>query len=149
MTETRSSAESQNEIKIEKLTGKTNYLGWSKVVMAELKQRGYWDREAFSKATSEKASALLLKHVSLKIAGMLPDDEGPLVMWNWLKSEYGPHDLYEIKRTLKNVKMIGIDLDAFWETFHVALANFKAAGGKMDYSDQLDLVLENIHPALA
>jgi hypothetical protein len=77
---------------------------------------------------------------------MLPDDEGPLVIWKWIKAEYGPDDLNQIKRDLKNVKMIGIDLDNFWESYNLALASFKAAGGKMEYCDQLDLILENINP---
>ena len=76
---------------------------------------------------------------------MLPDDEGPTVMWDWLKSEYGTDDLYQIKKELKNVKMSGIDLDEFWEKFNMALALYKSAGGKMNYEDQLEIVLENIN----
>ena len=84
-----------SESKVEKLNGKTNYLGWSKVVMSELKQRSYWSNKiGFNKTLEEKAASLILKSVSLKIAAMLPDDEGPTVMWDWLKSEYGMDDLY-------------------------------------------------------
>ena len=88
---TRSAATIDNsESKVEKLNGKTNYLGWSKVMMSELKQRSYWSNKiGFNKNFEEKAAALILKSVSLKIAAMLPDDEGPTVMWDWLKSEYG------------------------------------------------------------
>ena len=105
-----------SESKVEKLNGKTNYLGWSKVMMSELKQRSYWSNKiGFNKTFEEKA-------VSLKIAAMLPDDEGPTVMWDQLKSEYGMNDLYQIKKELKNVRMSGIDLDGFWEKFNMALA---------------------------
>ena len=115
-----------SESKVEKLNGKTNYLGWSKVMMSELKQRSYWSNKiGFNKTFEEKAAALILKSVSLKIAAMLPDDEGPTVMWDWLKSEYGMDDLYQIKKELKNVKMSGIDLDGFWEKFNMALALYK------------------------
>jgi hypothetical protein len=55
-------------------------------------------RETFQETTSPKTSALILKNVSLKIAGMLPDDEGPLVIWKWIKADNGPDDLYQIKR---------------------------------------------------
>ena len=41
--------------------------------------------------------------------------------------------------------MTGIDLDGFWEKFNMALALYKSAGGKMNYEDQLDIVLENIN----
>ena len=105
---TRSAATIENsESKVEKLNGKTNYLGWSKVMMSELKQRNYWvAKTGFNKTFEEKSAALILKSVSLKIAAMLPDDEGPTVMWNWLKSEYGMDDLYQIKKELKNVKTL-------------------------------------------
>ena len=54
-------------------------------------------------------------------------------------------DLYQIKKELKNVRMSGIDLDGFWEKFNMALALYKSAGGKMNYEDQLEIVLENIN----
>ena len=54
-------------------------------------------------------------------------------------------DLYQIKKELKNVKMSGIDLDEFWEKFNMALALYKSAGGKMNYEDQLEIMLENIN----
>ena len=97
---TRSAATIDNsESKVKKLNGKTNYLGWSKVMMSELKQRNYWvAKTGFNKTFEEKSASLILKSVSLKIAAMLPDDEGPTVMWDWLKSEYGMDDLYQIKR---------------------------------------------------
>ena len=141
---TRSTATIENsESKVEKLNGKTNYLGWSKVMMSEFKQRSYWSNKiGFNKTFEEKAAALILKSVSLKIAAMIPDDEGPTVMWDWLKSEYGMDDLYQIKKELKNVKMSGIDLDGFWEKFNMALALYKSAGGKMNYEDQLEIVLD-------
>ena len=134
-----------SEWKVEKLNGKSNYLGWSKVIMSEFKQRNYWLKSGFTKSTEEKSAALILKSVSLKIAAMLPDDEGPEVMWEWLKSEYGSDDLYQIKKDLKSVKMVGIDLDSFWENFNMALALYKSAGGKINYEDQLDIILENIN----
>jgi hypothetical protein len=77
-------------------------------------------KTGFNKTFEEKSASLILKSVSLKIAAMLPDDEGPTVMWEWLKSEYGMDDLYQIKKELKNVKMSGIDLDGFWEKFNMA-----------------------------
>jgi len=142
---TSTNMDSPTEIKIEKLIGKTNYLGWSKVIIAELKQKGYIKNESFDDSQKDKAVALILRSVSLKIAGMLPDNEGPDAMLQWLKVEYGSDDVQQIKRNLKNIKMHGIDLDTFWENFNMELANFREAGGSIDYSDQLDLVLENIN----
>ncbi len=146
MVETRSAATIENSrTEVEKLTGKSNYLGWSKIILSELKQRDYYVKNMFVESTKEKAAGLIMKSVSLKIAAMLPDDEGPLVMWEWLKAEYGLDDLFQLKKNLKDVKMNGINLDEFWEKFNMALALYKSAGGKIAYEDQLDIVLENIN----
>ena len=79
---TRSAATIDNsESKVEKLNGKTNYLGWSKVMMSELKQRNYWvAKTGFNKTFEEKAATFILKSISLKIATMFPDDAGLTVI---------------------------------------------------------------------
>ena len=71
---------------------------------------------------SAEASYLIMKSVTLSIAAMLPDDDGPDAMWNWLKAEYGSDDVYQLKRDLRQVKMIGINLEDFWSRYNIALA---------------------------
>jgi len=38
-----------------------------------------------------------------------------------------------------------IDLDDFWNKYNMALAQFKSAGGKISYEDQMEILLENIN----
>jgi len=130
--------------KQEKLTGAENYLGWSKLLKMELADRKYMDEDGFNSSTADKASSLIMRSISLKIVAMIPDDEGPGVMWDWLQSEYGADDIFLLKKNLKNIKMKNLDLDEFWGNYNMALAVYKSAGGKISYEDQLDILLENI-----
>ena len=130
--------------KQEKLVGATNYLGWSKLLKMELADRKYMNEDGFVSSTSEKACSLIMKNISLNIAAMIPDDEGPEVMWDWLKSQYGADDTFLLKKNLKNVQMENLDLDDFWNKYNMALAVYKSAGGKISYEDQLEILLENI-----
>ena len=79
----RETEEKQNVIessdpKQEKLVGSENYLGWSKLLKMELADRKYIEENIFVSATATKASFLIMKSISLKIAAMIPNDEGPL-----------------------------------------------------------------------
>ena len=130
--------------KQEKLVGATNYLGWSKLLKMELADRKYMNEDGFFSSTSEKACSLIMKNISLNIAAMIPDDEGPEVMWDWLKSQYGADDTFLLKKNLKKVQMENLDLDDFWNKYNMALAVYKSAGGKISYEDQLEILLENI-----
>jgi len=130
--------------KQEKLVGATNYLGWSKLLKMELADRKYMNEDGFVSSTSDKACSLIMKNISLNIAAMIPDDEGPEVMWDWLKSQYGADDTFLLKKNLKNVKMENLNLDNFWNNYNMALAVYKSAGGKISYEDQLEILLENI-----
>ena len=105
----------------------------------ELADRKYMDEDGFVSATAQKACSLIMKNISLKIAAMIPDDEGPEVMWDWLKSQYGADDTFLLKKNLKNIKMNNLDLDEFWGKYNMALAVYKSAGGKISYEDQLDI----------
>ena len=106
--------------------------------------RKYINEDGFIPATADKASSLIMRSISLQIAAMIPDDEGPEVMWDWLKSQYGADDTFLLKKKLKSVKMNNLNLEEFWENYNMALAVFKSAGGKISYEDQLDILLENI-----
>ena len=130
--------------KQEKLVGSGNYLGWYKLLKMELADRKYINEDGFIPATADKASSLIMRSISLQIAAMIPDDEGPEVMWDWLKSQYGADDTFLLKKKLKSVKMNNLNLEEFWENYNMALAVFKSSGGKISYEDQLDILLENI-----
>ena len=66
--------------KQEKLVGYGNYLGWYKLLKMELADRKYINEDGFIPATADKASSLIMRSISLQIAAMIPDDEGPEVM---------------------------------------------------------------------
>jgi len=62
MVKTRSAATIENSrTEVEKLTGKSNYLGWSKIILSELKQRDYYVKNMFVESTKEKAAGLIMK----------------------------------------------------------------------------------------
>ena len=66
------------------LTGKSNYMGWSKVMKSTLATKKLIIKNVVQDGKAEEAANLSMTSVSLKIAGDLPDDEGPIVMLNWL-----------------------------------------------------------------
>lgn len=131
--------------KRERLSGKSNYLGWSKMMKIELKEKNLInDKDKFESTTDSKAVAFILRNVSLSIVGTA-DDSNATTLWNWLAFEYGESNSWELRTALKRVKMVGVNLEDFFQRFNLALAKFKAAGGNMDLVDVCDLILENIN----
>ena len=66
-----------NDYKRERLTGKVNYLGWSKILLSELTEKGFFNaansstKSFFEPAFASKTCALIMNNVSLAIAGSL------------------------------------------------------------------------------
>ena len=77
----------------------------------------------------EKASNVILTAINLKIAGDLPDDDGPPKM---LKSRYGDDNRWDAESDLKNLSMLGIDPAAFLGDLDTWLARVKASGRSID-----------------
>ncbi len=119
--------------KLEKLKGKSNYLGWAKIISSEI--------PIASENDSEPAKAIL-RSVTLEIAAVLPTNG--LEMWAFLRGEYGSEDKHLLKRQLRETKMVNLELDVVWTEFILALARFKAAGGIVTEEETIDLILENI-----
>jgi hypothetical protein len=76
-----------NSEKRQLLTGKGNYLGWSKVMQASLSSKKFIIKGAVQQGKEEEeAATLIILSVSPKIAGDMPNTEEPLAMMEWLKS---------------------------------------------------------------
>ena len=134
-----------SEPKRERLNGRSNYLGWSKLMKLELQEKGYLDKEGkFVDSNSTKALSHMMRSVSLNIAGVV-EDSSATAMWDWMKFEYGESNVWQLKADLKAVTMNGVELEVFFGRFNLALAKFKAAGGNMDLMDVCELILENIN----
>ena len=131
--------------KIEKLSGRSNYYGWRKLIKLELMSRGYMNEDNEIEEEHElKSAVLIMKSIKLDIVALCPKQLASEIL-NWLNEEYGVTDVWAAKRKLKNIKMLGIDLLAYWKDFNAAYVAFKAADGNMDYFDLCELVLESIH----
>lgn len=142
---TATNAVDPSEPKREKLTGKSNYLGWAKVMKQEMKSKGLMNSDgSFTATSNSQVVSMLLKSVSYHIASMA-DDSSAKDLWEWLAFEYGETDSWQLKRDLKAVRMSGVDLDDFLQRFNLALTKFKAADGNMDLVDVADLILDNIN----
>ena len=111
------------------LSGKANYLGWSKVMNATLSIKKLIVKGVVQPGKDEEASNAILTAINLKIAGDLPDDDGPLKMLDWLKSRYGDDNRWDAESDLKNLSMLGIDPAAFLGDLDTGLARVKASGG--------------------
>ena len=95
------------------LSGKTNYLGWAKVMNANLSIKTLIVKGVLQPGKDEEASNIILTLIALKIAGDLPDDDWLLKMLDWLKSRYGDDNRWDAESDLKNLTMLGIDPSAF------------------------------------
>jgi hypothetical protein len=134
-----------SEEKRVKLNGKTNYLGWQRVMTAELFEKTYSDKKGkIAEGKEDLAYCLVMKSLSLSVAQVVRGDTGTKLL-DWLKKEYGSNDAIQAKKNLKSVKMRGIDLQDFWEQLNLALTSFEAAGGNMDMVDVMEIALDNIH----
>ena len=132
----------------ETLTGRANYLGWSKIVMCDLIEKNYFVPGSPGSWTPEhaaKAKTTIMKYLSLAVASLIDDDLDAEAIWMFLKLEYGENDPYILKRELKSVTMVGIDLEKFWNAHNIAWAKFKNAGGKMPFDEVIELVLDFIN----
>ena len=90
--------------KREVLTGRRNYLGWSKIVANDLIDKGYITGNGWPSEFHLKAKALIFKYLTIDIASIVDDSLGPEEMWEWLKNEYGENDPYILKRELRAVE---------------------------------------------
>ena len=93
----------------------------------------------------EEAANLIRTSITLKIAGDLPDDEGPLKMLDWLKSRYGDDNRWDAESDLKNLNMIGIEPAGFLGNLDTGLARVKAAGGNIDSDVMFKILLIGSH----
>ena len=75
----------------------------------------------------EEAANLIRTSITLKIAGDLPDDEGPLKKLDWLKSRYGDDNRWDAESDLKNLNMTGIEPAGFLGDLDTGLARVKEA----------------------
>ena len=99
------------------LTGKSNYLGWSKIIKATLTTRKLVIKNIVQTDNADEAVGIIMQHLSLKIAGDVPDEEGPIVLLDWLKSRYGDINRWDAERDYKKAKMIGIDASQYLATW--------------------------------
>ena len=127
------------------LKGETNYLGWKKIMKAHLKKKKYLVNDIFTESTSEDAVDLILTNLSLNIAGDIPDDQGPKVMWDWLESRYGDDNRWDLEREFKELKMISIEPKEFLAKVDNFIARIKAAGGTTSNQTIFTVILNGIH----
>jgi hypothetical protein len=127
------------------LKGESNFLGWKKIMMAQLKKKKYVVNGKFSLTTQDDAVDLILCNLTLNIAGDIPDDKGPEVMWNWLESRFGDDNKWDLEREFKDLKMISIEPKEFLARVDNFIARIKAAGGKVSESTEFTVILNGIH----
>ena len=127
------------------LTGKSNYLGWSKIMKASLATKKLVVKNEAQAGKSEEAVNLIMQNLSLSIAGDVPDEDGPIVLLDWLKSRYGDINRWDAERDYKDAKMIGIDGAAYLAVLDTALAMVKHSGGKIDPDAQFNTMLNGCH----
>jgi len=60
------------------LTGKSNYLGWSKIIKSTLATRKLVIKNEVQVGKADEAVGTIMQHLSLNIAGDEPDEEGPM-----------------------------------------------------------------------
>jgi hypothetical protein len=100
----------------------------------------------FSDAADTKSQALLLmlKNMSLEIAAIVPDYDGPKAVFKFLQTEYGSTDVHTLRKQLKNVKMVGVDIQKYLSHINEAYGSFRAAGGSVSDSDMIDIILDGV-----
>jgi hypothetical protein len=123
------------------LTGKSNYLGWSKIIKATLTTRKLIIKNEVQPGKDDEAVGIIMQHLSLNIAGDVPDEEGPIVLLDWLKSRYGDINRWDAERDYKEAKMVGIDAAHYLATLDTALAMVKHSGGKIEPDAQFNTIL--------
>jgi len=123
------------------LTGKSNYLGWSKIIKATLATRKLVIKNEVQVGKADEAVGTIMQHLSLNIAGDVPDEEGPIVLLEWLKSRYGDINRWDAERDYKEAKMIGIDASQYLATLDTALAMVKHSGGKIEPDTQFNTIM--------
>jgi hypothetical protein len=135
---------SENFKNVQQLTGKGNYLGWSRVTLAILEAKGHYLDNEFVKGSEQAIIVYLLTSVTLEIAGKMPTNS-PAECWAWLKQGYGNTNASEIKSKLKRAQMIGIDINGFLDSIDSQLAALNAAGGSLSEEDLFEIILDGVH----
>ncbi|KAJ2990705.1 hypothetical protein HDV02_004190 [Globomyces sp. JEL0801] len=131
---------SEDQPKRQFLTGSTYYLGWSKVVKANLVEKGFYSQNKFVTEHEDDALNWILSMLSLNIAGDSPDDEGPQA-----KNRYGVYNLWDAQQKYRAAKMNSIDPVPFLAKLDRLLAGVKAAGGKIELEVQYTTLLNGLH----
>jgi hypothetical protein len=83
--------------------------------------------------------------ISFELVATVPDQSGPNAVYNYLKEEYGSPDVHSLRKTLKNVRMTGVEIQPFLQNFHAALSDLRSAGVSISIEDQIDIILDNIN----
>ena len=139
------SQEEEGKRNLQLLKGETNYLGWKKIMKAHLKKKKYVIENVFVEDKQEEAIDLILTNLSLNIAGDIPDDQGPQVMWDWLESRYGDDNRWDLEREFKELKMTSIEPKAFLARVDNYISRIKAAGGTVLDNTIFTVILNGIN----
>jgi hypothetical protein len=135
----------ETESKRQLLTGEANFLGWKKVMKASLTRKGFYKDANFVAEYNSQSCDFILCHLTLSIAGDIPDDEGPETMWNWLESRFGDDNRWDLEREFQSLKMVSIQPKPFIALNDRFIARIKAAGGKIPYGTQFETLLNGVH----
>jgi len=131
------------------LTGSKDWVGWSKLILLTASNFGLLTPKTnkFSESAEHrpKALQLLLMTISFELVATVPDQSGPNAVYNYLKEEYGSPDVHSLRKTLKNVRMTGVEIQPFLQNFHAALSDLRSAGVSISIEDQIDVILDNIN----
>jgi hypothetical protein len=134
---------------IPRLTGSKDWVGWSKLILLTASNFGLLTPKTnkFSESAEHrpKALQLLLMTISFELVATVPDQSGPNAVYNYLKEEYGSPDVHSLRKTLKNVRMTGVEIQPFLQNFHAALSDLRSAGVSISIEDQIDVILDNIN----
>ena len=132
----------EDKIKIDKLTKKDEYLGWSKQILVHSVFKKLIEINDGRITVKKEADFLytVLMSVSPKIAGEVPDGTS-LEVFEWIKSRYGYLNSHDLLEELRNLKMKGIDVEEFFAKIDSLLSKIRSCGEIITDSEVYHLIL--------
>jgi hypothetical protein len=138
--------------KREKLIGKSNYLGWYKIITARLRQKGFVIKNVLNNSISypeekhDEAYFEIISYLSNQVAGTVPETENPQELMKHLEDTFGVGNKFELKRTYLNFKLIGsLDPNIFFEKLLIQQNKIIVAGGKVSHDESFMVITNGIH----
>jgi hypothetical protein len=139
----------KDDLKLPRLTSAKYWAGWSKLILLVAAEQNLLTDKTreFSEDADRKQKALylMLRNMSLDIAAIVPDHDGPKAVFNFWKTEYGSTDVHSLRKDLKSVRLIGVDIQKILSSLSETYGKLRAAGGSVSDSDMIDIILDGVN----